>query len=75
MIFEKLKTIVSEQLDVDSESIKMETSIIEDLHANSLDVVDLIMSIEEEFDVEVPDGDVEKLKTVGDIVNYIESNQ
>jgi len=74
MVFEKLKEIIADQLDVDSESIKMESSITEDLHADSLDVVDLIMTIEGEFDMEFPDSDVEAIKTVGDIVNYIESN-
>ncbi len=74
MVFEKLKGIIADQLDVDSESIKMESSIAEDLHADSLDVVDLIMTIEGEFDMEFPDSDVEAIKTVGDIVNYIESN-
>ena len=59
---------------VDAEAIKMESSITEDLHADSLDVVDLIMAIEGEFDLEIPDNDVENIKTVGDIVNYVEAN-
>ena len=75
MIFEKLVTIVADQLDVDAESVKMESNITEDLNADSLDVVDLIMSIESEFDLEIPDEAVEKIKTVGDIVAYIEANQ
>lgn len=72
MVFEKLKEIIADQLDV--EDIRMESSITEDLHADSLDVVDLIMTIESEFDLEFPDSDVEAIKTVGDIVNYIEAN-
>ena len=69
MVFEKLKDMIADQLDVDAEAIKMESSITEDLHADSLDVVDLIMAIEGEFDLEIPDNDVENIKTVGDIVN------
>lgn len=74
MVFEKLKDMIADQLDVDAEAIKMESSITEDLHADSLDVVDLIMAIEGEFDLEIPDNDVENIKTVGDIVNYVEAN-
>ena len=59
MVFDKLKEIIADQLDADAESIKMESSITEDLHADSLDVVDLIMTIESEFDLEFPDSDVE----------------
>ncbi|MGN0622916.1 MAG: acyl carrier protein [Oscillospiraceae bacterium] len=73
MVFEKVRDIVAEQLDVDAEEITMESSIVDDLGADSLDVVDLVMSIEEEFDVEIPDEDVENIKTVGDIVKYVES--
>jgi acyl carrier protein len=75
MIFEKLKSIVAEQLDVDAEKVTMESSITEDLGADSLDTVDLVMAIEEVFDISIPDEAVENIKTVGDIVNYIESNQ
>ena len=74
MVFDKLKEIIADQLDADAESIKMESSITEDLHADSLDVVDLIMTIESEFGLEFPDSDVEAIKTVGDIVKYIEAN-
>ncbi len=73
MIFEKIRAILAEQLDVAEDEITMESSIAEDLGADSLDVVDLIMSIEDEFDLEVPDTEVENIKTVGDVVNYIES--
>ena len=75
MIFEKLKEIVAEQLDTDAEKVTMDSNITEDLGADSLDTVDLVMSIEEAFDIEIPDEAVEKIKTVGDIVNYIEANQ
>ena len=74
MVFEKLKEIIADQLDADAESITMESSITEDLHADSLDVVDLITTIEDEFDLSIPDEAVEEIKTVGDIVNYIEAN-
>ena len=75
MVFEKVKSIVADQLDVEEEKVTAEASITEDLGADSLDVVDLVMSIEEEFDIEIPDEAVENIKTVGDIVSYIESNQ
>lgn len=74
MVFEKLKEMIVNQLDADEESIKMESSITEDLHADSLDVVDLIMEIESEFDLTISEEVSETLKTVGDIVNYIEAN-
>ncbi len=74
-VLDSLKKIVSEQLDVDIEKITMDSSITEDLGADSLDTVDLIMSIEEQFDIEIPDEAVENIKTIGDIVNYIEANQ
>ncbi len=75
MVFEKVKSIVADQLDVEEEKVTAEARITEDLGADSLDVVDLVMSIEEEFDIEIPDEAVENIKTVGDIVSYIESNQ
>ena len=75
MTFEKVKAILVEQLDVDEDSVTMESSIVEDLEADSLDVVDMVMSLEEEFDMEIPDEDIEGLKTVGDIVHYIEQKQ
>ena len=73
MVFDKIKDIIVEQLDVEEDAVTMEASITEDLGADSLDVVDLVMSIEESFDVEIPDEEVENIKTVGDIVSYIES--
>lgn len=72
MVFEKVKEMLCEQLDVEEDKVTLEASIVDDLGADSLDVVDLIMSLEEEFDVEIPDEDVENIKTVGDIVKYIE---
>ena len=73
MVFDKIKDIIVEQLDVEEAAVTMEASITEDLGADSLDVVDLVMSIEESFDVEIPDEEVENIKTVGDIVKYIEN--
>ncbi|MBR1563650.1 MAG: acyl carrier protein [Ruminococcus sp.] len=73
MVFDKVKEIIVDQLECDEDQVTMEASITEDLGADSLDVVDLVMSIEESFDVEIPDEDVEGIKTVGDIVKYIES--
>lgn len=73
MVFDKIKDIIVEQLDVEEDAVTMEASITEDLGADSLDLVDLVMSIEESFDVEIPDEEVENIKTVGDIVKYIEN--
>lgn len=75
MIFEKVKKLISEQLDVEESTITEASSITDDLGADSLDVVDLVMSIEDEFGVEIPEDQVENIKTVGDIVKYIEDNQ
>lgn len=74
MVLEKLKEILADQLDVEEDKVTLEASITEDLGADSLDVVDLIMSLEEEFGLEIPDEEVENIKTVGDIVKYIEDN-
>jgi acyl carrier protein len=75
MVFEKVKDIIIEQLGVDEEEIKMEASFIDDLGADSLDIVELIMAIEEEFDLEIPDKEAEKITTVGDAVEYIKAHQ
>jgi acyl carrier protein len=72
MVFEKVKEILCEQLDMEEDKVTAEASIVDDLGADSLDVVDLVMSFEEEFDIEIPDEDVENMKTVGDMVKYIE---
>ncbi|MBP0979055.1 MAG: acyl carrier protein [Oscillospiraceae bacterium] len=72
MVFEKIKKILCDQLDVEEENITIESNISDDLGADSLDIVDLVMSIEEEFDLEFQDEQIDNFKTVGDIVNYIE---
>ena len=74
MIFEKLKDIIDEQISVDADEVTMDSNIQDDLGADSLDVVDLITTIEDEFDLSIPDEAVEEIKTVGDIANYIEKN-
>lgn len=74
MVFEKLKKIIAEQLEVEEDEIKMESSFQDDLDADSLDVVELIMAIEDEFDLEIPDEEAEKIKTVKDAVEYIQNN-
>jgi acyl carrier protein len=71
-IFEKVRKIIGEQLKIDENQITMDSSIADDLGADSLDAVELIMALEEEFGIEVPDEDTEKIKTVGDVVRYIE---
>ncbi len=68
----KIKEIVVEQLGVDPEKVKSEASFIEDLGADSLDIVELVMAMEEEFDLEIPDEEAEKLRTVGDVASYLE---
>lgn len=73
-IFDKVKEIIIEQLGVTDSSITLESSFIDDLGADSLDIVELIMALEEEFDLEIPDGDAEKVVTVGDVVEYIKEN-
>ena len=72
MVFEKIKKIISEQLEVDQSIISEGSSITGDLGADSLDLVDLAMSIEDEFDIELSDEALEKIKAVGDLVSYIE---
>ena len=74
MVFEKVKAILSEQFDVEEDTITNDTSITEDLGADSLDVVDLLMSIEDEFEIEVPATEIENIKTVGELVKYIEDH-
>lgn len=67
----KIKDIIVEQLGVDPEKVKSEASFIDDLGADSLDIVELVMAMEEEFDLEIPDEDAEKLKTVNDVQSYL----
>lgn len=71
-VFDKVKAIIVEQLSVEEEEVKMESTFVEDLGADSLDIVELVMAFEEEFDMEIPDEDAEKIRTVGDAVKYIE---
>ena len=73
-IFEKVKGIIVEQLGVAETAVTMEASFIDDLGADSLDIVELIMALEEEFDTEIPDADAEKVVTVGDVVDYIKDH-
>ena len=73
-VFEKVKTIIVEQLGVAETSVEMDASFIDDLGADSLDIVELVMALEEEFDIEIPDTDAEKVVTVGDVVEYIKDN-
>lgn len=68
----KVRDIIVEQLGVDAEKVKVEASFIDDLGADSLDIVELVMAMEEEFDLEIPDEDAEKLRTVGDVASYLE---
>lgn len=72
MVFDTVKTLISEQLGIEADNITEASYIQEDLGADSLDIVDLIMAIEDEFDVEIPEDQVENIKTVGDIVKFIE---
>ncbi|HLR72975.1 MAG TPA: acyl carrier protein [Pseudogracilibacillus sp.] len=74
-VFNRVKEIIVEQLDVEEDSITMEASFRDDLEADSLDVVELVMELEDEFDIEIADEEAEKINTVGDAVNYIENNQ
>ncbi len=74
-MFEKIKAIVVEQLGCQADAVKPESTIIDDLGADSLDVVELVMALEEEFGIEIPDEDAEKINTVGDIVSYVEANR
>jgi acyl carrier protein len=74
MAFDKVKKIIVEQLGVEEDEVNMESSFIDDLGADSLDIVELIMALEEEFDIEIPDSEAEKIASVGDAVNYIKNN-
>ena len=74
MVYDKIKEIIVEQLGVEEDAVTPEANIQEDLGADSLDIVDLIQTIEDEYDLSIPDEAVEEIKTVNDIVNYIEKN-
>lgn len=75
MEFEKVKRVIAEQLGVDESAVTMDASFVEDLGADSLDIVELIMGLESEFDIEIPDEDAEKISTVGDAYNYIKDRE
>ena len=74
MIFDEVREILAEQLDVDKDSIEMNSKLAEDLGADSLDAIDIVMTIEDKYAIEVPDENIENMKTVEDIVSFIESN-
>ncbi|WP_066639349.1 acyl carrier protein [Desulfolucanica intricata] len=74
-VFEEVKTIIVEQLGVEEDEINMESSFIDDLGADSLDIVELVMAFEEKFDLVIPDDDAEKIRTVGEAVKYIQEHQ
>lgn len=74
MVFDKIKAILAEQLDINEADITPESLIVEDLGADSLDAIDIVMSVEDEFGIEVPDEIVEKMESVNDIVTFVENN-
>ena len=74
MVFEKIKKLLADQLDVDENEMTMDTNIAKDLGADSLDVVELLMSIEDEFEVEIPDEEIENIRTIGELTEYIQNN-
>ena len=73
-VAEKVKGIIAENLDVDEQEITPDASFTEDLGADSLDIVELVMALEEEFGIDIPDEDADKIKTVGDAINYLKSH-
>ncbi len=74
MTFEKIRDIIVEQLSVDESMVTMDTNLMKDLEADSLDAVEIIMAIEEEFDLEIPDEEAEKFQMVGDLVKFVDDN-
>ena len=72
--FERIRELLAEQLDIDEDKITMDSDILEDFEADSLDVVDMVMTLEDEFGVEVPDEQIENFHTVGDVVRFVEEN-
>jgi len=72
---ERVKKIIVDQLGVEEDKVKEDSSFIDDLGADSLDIVELIMAFEEEFDIEIPDEDAEKIKVVGDVIRYLEEQE
>ena len=75
MIFDKIKDIIIEQLQVEESDVNMDTNLMKDLSADSLDAVEIIMAIEDEYVIEIPDEEAEKMQTVGDLVRYVEENK
>ena len=75
MIFNKIKDIIIDQLQVEESDVAMDTNLMKDLSADSLDAVEIIMAIEDEFGIEIPDEDAENIQTVGDLVKYVEENK
>lgn len=73
-MFDKIKEIIADKLSVSEEEIALDSSFIDDLNADSLDIVELIMALEDELEMEIPDEDVENFKTVGDVVNYVKQH-
>ena len=74
-VFERLQKILAEQFEIDEDDITLNSDIVDDLGADSLDLVDLVMSIEDEFEIEVPDEAIEEIRTVDDAVKYIEDHE
>ncbi|MBQ2770774.1 MAG: acyl carrier protein [Clostridia bacterium] len=72
MYFEKIREIIANQLGIDPETIKMESRLVDDLKTDSLDIVELIMDLEQEFDKQIPDEELPKIQTVADIISYLE---
>ena len=72
MVLDKIKVIIVDQLGVSADDIKIETSLMKDLEADSLDAVEIILAIEDEYNIEIPDDDAEQFQTVGDLVSYVE---
>ena len=75
MIFDKIKDIIIEQLQVEESDVTMDTNLMKNLSADSLDAVEIIMAIEDEYGIEIPDEEAEKIQTVGDLVRYVEENK
>ena len=72
MVFDKVREILCDQLDLDESTVNEDSNIVEDLGADSLDSVDIILALEDEFDIQIPDEETENIKTVGDLCNYVE---
>ncbi|MBK5252865.1 MAG: acyl carrier protein [Peptostreptococcaceae bacterium] len=75
MVFEKIREIIIEQLGVDESLVELKTNLMKDLEADSLDAVEIILSIEEEYEIEIPDDEAENLVTVENLVKYVEDNK